>query len=85
MTDTLEPKEPHPAALAARDWIAKNCSTEDLLMWLHSFSSCAIDGNRLAEVCAGTIRRLIKGEPVSDRYMLGLAWTIMEGTNDRNS
>jgi hypothetical protein len=25
---------------------------------------------------AETLDRLLKGEPVSDRYLLGLAWTI---------
>ena len=35
-------------------------------------------GNRLAEICLSTIDRLAKGEPVGDRYLLGLAWTIMK-------
>lgn len=45
-------------------------------MWQESFSSCAIDGNRLAEVCSETISRLINNQPVSDRYLLGLAWAM---------
>jgi hypothetical protein len=44
--------------------------------FLLTFSSLAIEGNRLAEVCYGTLRRMIDGQPVSDRYLLGLAWEI---------
>lgn len=43
---------------------------------MESFSSCAIDGNRFAEVCGETLRRVMNHEPVSDRYILGLAWAI---------
>jgi hypothetical protein len=34
-------------------------------------------GNRQAQICMGTIGRLQRSEPVSDRYLLGLAWTIL--------
>lgn len=71
----LAPTEPHPAAYAAREWIAKQ-PPENLFRWLESFSSCAIEGNRLAEVCAETLNRLMHSQPVSDRYVLGLAWTL---------
>lgn len=30
----------------------------------------------IAEVCGETLRRIREGEPVSDRYVLGLAWTV---------
>jgi hypothetical protein len=50
---------------------------------MESFSSCAIDGNRFAEVCGETLRRVMSGEPVSDRYILGLAWAI-RGMNEEN-
>ncbi len=43
-----------------------------------SFASDAIEGNRLAEICGETLRRVIAGEPVSDRYLLGLCWTLRE-------
>lgn len=43
---------------------------------MESFSSCAIEGNRFAEVCGETLRRVMQREPVSDRYVLGLAWAI---------
>lgn len=69
--------EPHPAALGAHAWIAAR-PLADLLRWQESFSSCAIEGDRLAEVCAETLRRLLSGEPVSDRYLLGLVWAVRE-------
>jgi hypothetical protein len=47
-------------------------------MYLESYSSCAIEGNRLAEICAETLDRLIHGQPVSDRYILGLAWNLRD-------
>ena len=84
---TLAPMEPHPAKDSAVDYLA-SLGYERILILLESFSSCAIEGNRLAEVCAGTLRRLLDKEPVSDRYLLGLAWTIrdMEDTDaDRDT
>lgn len=74
----LKPGEPHPAAGTAKRYIEQNFSHIELLMWLESFSSCAIEGNRSAEVCASTLRRLLDGSPVSDRYLLGLAWTLRD-------
>lgn len=43
-----------------------------------AFASCAIEGNRTAEICHETMRRLLNGEPVSDRYALGLMWTLRD-------
>jgi len=50
-------------------------------MHKEALASTALSGNRLAETCMGTIDRLAKGEPVSDRYLLGLAWTILKLAN----
>lgn len=76
MSDELRPDEPHPAFGSARQWLEANTSFEDRLRWLEAFSSTAIEGNRLAEVCAGTLDRIMKGEPVGERYVLGLVWTL---------
>jgi len=77
MTDptTLKDGEAHPAARAALDYLNALgfAEREDLLL---TFSSLALEGNRLAEVCYGTLRRMKNGEPISDRYLLGLAWEI---------
>lgn len=67
--------EYHPAADSAMRYI-KQMNFKDLVMWKESFASCAIEGNRLAEICSETLDRLTMGQPVSDRYLLGLAWTM---------
>lgn len=73
MVTDLGPNEPHPAALDALAWIRQQ---PHLPLWLESFASTALSGNRSAEICGETLRRLLAGEPVSDRYVLGLAWTM---------
>lgn len=72
---TLAATEPHPAAHSAIAWI-RSLPLEDLVRWQAAFASTAIEGNRMAEVCGETLRRLLAGEPVSDRYTLGLAWAM---------
>ncbi len=71
----LNPTEPHPAAYEALEYI-KKLSIGELQGYLEAFASCSIEGNRLGEICAGTINRLLEKKPVSDRYLLGLAWAI---------
>ena len=73
----LPPGTPHPAARDAMAWLSKITSPE-LYAWQETFASCAIDGNHLAEVCSETLRRLLVLEPVGERYLLGLAWTMRE-------
>lgn len=75
---TLRADEYHPMAANALVWI-KNYLLSDVkktFMLLEALASCAIEGNRLAEVCHETLRRLVHGEPISDRYLLGLAWYL---------
>ena len=74
----LKMGEPHPAALSAMEELIKLPYT-DLVMWQEAFATCAIEGNRLGEICSETLSRLKKGQPVSDRYVLGLAWAIFHG------
>jgi hypothetical protein len=73
--DTLEPGEPHPSAEYALHYIS-SLGHLGLMKYLEAYSSCGIENNRLAQICAGTINRILKGEPVSDRYLLGLAWSL---------
>jgi hypothetical protein len=73
--DTLEPKEPHPSAYDAMRFVLSH-SLPELMVWQEAFASSAIEGNRLAEVCLGTLTRVLNKEPVSDRYILGLAWAM---------
>jgi hypothetical protein len=82
-TPTIAANEHHPAADSAYRWL-KGYMVEDPLRWLQhkeALASTALSGNRQAEICMGTIDRLAKGEPVSDRYLLGLAWTILNLDN----
>ena len=83
---TLKLGEPHPAAWAARDWLSSLPLTK-LLSYQGPLASCAIEDNGLAEICSETLRRLLNHEPVSDRYLLGLAWTIrsMEDGDEQES
>lgn len=74
---TLKQGEPHPVAKDALLWIKENCSFSDLMLWQASFSTCAIEGNREAEICGETLRRIMANEPVSDRYLLGLTCLLM--------
>jgi len=73
---TLKETEPHPSAYDAKKWISENMTHSQLCMALESFSSCAIEGNRLGEICSETLSRLMTGATVSDRYLLGLAWSL---------
>lgn len=74
--------EPHPEAVNALKYIM-DLGFIKLSTYLEAFSSCAIEGNRLGEVCSETLNRLLNGQSVSDRYVLGLGWAIrnMEDTN----
>ena len=74
----LKVGEPHPAAFSAMEELIKLPYT-DLVMWQDAFASCAIEGNRLGEICSETLSRVMKGQPVSDRYLLGLSWAIFHG------
>ena len=78
---TLKETEPHPAAKSALQYLY-GLGMAKLMMCLESFSSCAIEGNRLGEICSETLDRILKDEPVSDRYLLGLAWTIRNMEED---
>lgn len=74
---TLAPYEPHPMAYTARYYIG-GIPRHELIILQEALSSCAISGSRTAEICGETLRRLLKGEPVSDRYLLGLYCFIKE-------
>jgi len=72
---TLKKGELHPSTSDAMGYI-KSFTYAQLCMYLESFSSCAIEGNRLAEICACTLNRYIEGDNISDRYILGLSWAL---------
>ena len=75
---TLAVNEPHPSVKIARALLQKKVTEGlDLLVWREAFASCAIEGNRAAEVCLGTVNRLLNSEPISDRYFMGLVFAII--------
>ncbi len=74
----LEPGEPHPMAHSALRWINDNMSHKERCYYMEALASCAIEGNEIGEICGETLRRLMSGEPVSDRYILGLAWFLRD-------
>jgi len=79
---TLKIGEPHPAAHSALRYI-QELGPEQHSILLESLSSCAVEGNRLAEICAETLHRMMAGEPVSDRYVLGLAWMVRDMEDEK--
>ena len=78
----LHPGEFHPAALSALEWI-KAHDVKELCLTQEACASCAIEGNRTAEVCSGTLDRLLTGKPVGERYILGLAWFMSRTEADK--
>lgn len=78
---SLKENEYHPSAHIALDFI-KNLPMKETMMCRESISSAALSGDRMAEVCDETWNRLDEGEPVSDRYVMGLAWMLYSLTNE---
>ncbi len=89
--NSLKEDEPHPAAYDAKQWIsdylvgvASDKAHINAFMLVESLASVALSGNRMAEICLSTLQRLLNSQPVSDRYVLGLAWflrNMQESTN----
>jgi hypothetical protein len=77
MNDTLEPGEVHPSSYSAMIYI-QSIDPKEWMKHVEAISSVALSGNRIASICMGTIERLEKKEPVSDRYLLGLAWFLRD-------
>jgi len=69
---TLAFGETHPAAHSAFTFVKEKLLTKP--MWIEAIASTALSGDRMAEIYYETARRIMAGEPVSDRYLLGLAW-----------
>ena len=72
---TLRVGEPHPMAKFALEYI-RTIHLTTLLQYREAMASCSIEGNRIAEICGSTLSRVLNGKPVSDRYVLGLAWYL---------
>ena len=74
----LKVGEIHPCSHIALRYI----KSIGLAKYLESIASCALSGNRTAEICHETLRRLMNNEPVSDRYLMGLGWFIWNLENE---
>lgn len=75
MKGTLNVGEAHPPAYHAHEYIS-GLGLKTLNEYLEAFSGCATEDNRIAGICAETLSRLLRGDPVGDKYVLGLAWAI---------
>lgn len=75
---TLKEGEPHPVAYSAMKWFRENVTLHDIAQWKEAFASCAIESNRMGEICIETLNRLTEKKPVSDRYLLGLMWMMRD-------
>lgn len=69
---TLDIGEAHPMANSAFKFVKREITPNII----ESISSSALSGSRTAEICLSTYERMTSGLPVSDRYILGLAWLI---------
>lgn len=72
--------EPHPSAHPAYLWFHQSVVDDPIryIQLKESIASTALSGNRLSQVCLGTMNRLEAGQPVSDRYLLGLVWFMRD-------
>jgi len=80
---TIKDGEYHPSADGAMIYI-KELSFKERMMATEALASTALSGNRLAEICLETMNRLDEGKPVSDRYVLGLAWALRDLEKAKN-
>lgn len=77
---SLSESETHPAAEMAMEWFRDyqaNC-TEQWLAARGGIVTAAASGDSPARIMLSTIARLENGDPVSDRYLLGLCWVLRD-------
>lgn len=80
---TLIEGEFHPSADLAMNYVKHIFELPDYPLLKNSIVSGAMMGFRIAEICLETLERLERKEPVSDRYLLGLAIFIKDITDPR--
>ncbi len=73
--------EHHPASQIAAEYL-RSIPGDEMGVIMEALSSCAIEGNRMAEVCSGTLRMFLRGELVGERYLMGLAIFISRSRRD---
>lgn len=83
---TLKLGEPHPVVYDAMAWLNKKAKDLSfIILWQESFSSCALAGNRLAEICSKTLSRVLDKKSVSDKYLLGLVYYMRSQEFDKST
>ena len=75
---TLRLGEVHPSSYTAMEYVKKRIMHPSFFVIKEAMASTALSGNRYCEICLTTLERIENGEPVSDRYLLGLAWFLYE-------
>lgn len=77
---TIPEGEYHPAANSAMKYVMKYLieDVKRVFRLKEAFASSAISGNKLGDICGETLNRIMTGQNVSDRYLLGLSWTIKQ-------
>lgn len=75
---TLNLGEYHPAADIAMRYIKKYLASHNEFKLIEALASAALSGNRLADIAGETLFRVLNKQPVSDRYLMGLAWVLWE-------
>jgi hypothetical protein len=73
---SLKPSDPHPVVNSAKKYIL-GFDTVELLEWFDSARR-----SEAVVVCQESFKRLVSGKPVSDRYLLGLAWFLKTEVED---
>lgn len=83
---TLKDDEFHTSAADAMEWL-REYQFKDFHEWMQmqeAIASSALAGNRLSKILMSTVNRLDKGEPVSDRYLLGLCWFLIRNPTNHD-
>lgn len=79
---TLELGQIHPATYIALQYIKEFLMKNNAILMLESLQSTALSGNEHCEIAGETLRRFLAKEPVSDRYLMGLAWLFWSMENE---
>jgi len=76
-SESLAEGEVHPSSHSAMIYL-NSMSLQERVSLKEALASTALSGDRQAVICLSTLERLEQKMPVSDRYLLGLAWLAKE-------
>ena len=74
---SLSENEAHPATHVAWKYI-QSLGEENLKLLETNYCTLGNEGNKIAAIAGETLRRIRGKETTSDRYIMGLAWTIFD-------